>query len=540
MGASVDVGAIQSLSSLAENDAKEKIEALNASLQSQSKFDAIDRRSREEIVKFIDEEVSKKPSLIAPILEFLRILARDKSSLDLLLTESVRLFIIRASGLDSTSSSAVLKDVTEADKCLVNTLFNSAVMRQTFEARSVDLLLERISAFTRADYSGRYEWINDVPENSRTAIWLFDLRIAFLVSAHSQNIQTLWGKSPHAMTTFLDIIRQYLTPAAEVECFEPEQASRRLADYTDRAGEAAKILFNITYKRADDIEEKFVDDITEIVAALMKIKPPSPVMEQHAVNLMATLKLNINMLCPKMTIVDGREQYDMYDMSFAQALLDAMERKLDDNSGSDSDLLSTYFGSALKLCTASKEARRYCRLKILPPLGAADVARPPDEGQTLRNKVIRVMMSPVFSKDLASEFMFVLCKRSVNRLIKYTGLGHSAGLLANSGLLGQINAPKSASDSEDSETEDYRAVEDKVNPVTGYIRPDLGPSPLESMSDEQKEYEAMKLVNAMDKLMKTGVVKPGTIGPDGRPREVGHVLELLNDVPDKEPQSDSD
>ncbi|CAJ0599252.1 unnamed protein product [Cylicocyclus nassatus] len=46
--------------------------------------------------------------LIAPILEFLRILARDKSSLDLLLIES-RLFIIRASGLDSTSSSVVLK-----------------------------------------------------------------------------------------------------------------------------------------------------------------------------------------------------------------------------------------------------------------------------------------------------------------------------------------------------------------------------------------------------------------------------------------------
>ncbi|VDN24638.1 unnamed protein product [Cylicostephanus goldi] len=134
MGASVDVGSIQSLSSLAENDAREKIEAINASLQTQSKFDAIDRRSREEIVKFIDEEVSKKPSLVAPVLEFLRILARDKSSLDLLLTESVRLFIIRASGLDSTSSSFVLKDVTEADKCLVNTLFNSAVMRQTFES----------------------------------------------------------------------------------------------------------------------------------------------------------------------------------------------------------------------------------------------------------------------------------------------------------------------------------------------------------------------------------------------------------------------
>ena len=46
-------------------------------------------------------------------------------------------------------------------------------------------------------------------------------------------------------------------------------------------------------------------------------------------------------------------------------------------------------------------------------------------------------------------------------MIKYTGFGHSAGLLANSGLLGQINAPRSDENSEDSETEEYAAVESK-------------------------------------------------------------------------------
>ncbi|KJH52240.1 hypothetical protein DICVIV_01568 [Dictyocaulus viviparus] len=215
--------------------------------------------------------------------------------------------------------------------------------------------------------------------------------------------------------------------------------------------------------------------------------------------------------------------------------------KLTQNNNSDSDLLSTYFGSALKLCTASKQARRYCRLKIIPPLIAADVVRRPDEGDSLRNKVVRVMMGSALSKDLASEFMFVLCKRSVSRLIKYTGLGHSAGLLANSGLLGQINLPRSSSDSEDSETEDYKAVEDKINPVTGCLKPEnLGVSPLENMSEEQKEYEAMKLVNAMSKLMETGVVKPGTIGDDGRPKAISHMLELVKDFPDKECDSESD
>lgn len=49
----------------------------------------------------------------------------------------------------------------------------------------------------------------------------------------------------------------------------------------------------------------------------------------------------------------------------------------------------------------------------------------------------------------------------MNRMIKYTGFGHSAGFMANAGLLGQINAPKSDEDSEDSETEEYAKVEDR-------------------------------------------------------------------------------
>ncbi|KAK6030208.1 hypothetical protein OSTOST_03670 [Ostertagia ostertagi] len=421
-----------------------------------------------DIAKMI-ESSSDKPSLRAPLLELIRILARDKRQLDVLLTEAVRSFIIRASGHSDTNSE-VLQDVIEADKCLVNTLFNSSVMRHTFEAEAIPFLLERISAFTNANYSGRYEWINEVPEDSRNSLWLFDLRIAFLTSAHSPSIQSNWGNSPFALKTFLDVIRQYITAADDLEEIEPEKATSRLGVLSERAGEAAKVLFNITYKRPDQLDEQFTNEITEIVCKLVKGKHSSPAMEQHAVNLLSTLKLNINMLCPKMNSGnDGHtEQYDLYDMSFAQALLDAMERKLDDNNNSDSDLLSTYLGSALKLCTASKEARRYCRLKILPPLVAADVARRPDEGDSLRNKIVRVMMSPAFSEKtlaygICSVYAAMMPAHQNTRSLRLI-LSRPAPLLANCGLLGQINLPKSASDSEDSETEDYKAVEDRINP----------------------------------------------------------------------------
>lgn len=61
------------------------------------------------------------------------------------------------------------------------------------------------------------------------------------------------------------------------------------------------------------------------------------------------------------------------------------------------------------------------------------------------------------------------------------------------------------------------------------------------MSQEQKEYEAMQLVNAMSKLMDQGVISPGTVGEDGRVRPVKHVLELApkDDPPDEE-ESDVD
>ncbi len=41
----------------------------------------------------------------------------------------------------------------------------------------------------------------------------------------------------------------------------------------------------------------------------------------------------------------------------------------------------------------------------------------------------------------------------------------------------------------------------RINPVTGRVEFPQ-PSPLDSMTEEQKEYEVMKLVNAMDKLQR--------------------------------------
>merc|ERR1711953_1558431 len=78
----------------------------------------------------------------------------------------------------------------------------------------------------------------------------------------------------------------------------------------------------------------------------------------------------------------------------------------------------------------------------------------------------------------------------------------------------------------DSDTDDYVANAHKINPVTGQVVPPRR-SPFEGMTEEQKEYEANKLANLIHQLHELGAMKPGKIGPDGKPIAVDHVLELV-------------
>lgn len=115
-------------------------------------------------------------------------------------------------------------------------------------------------------------------------------------------------------------------------------------------------------------------------------------------------------------------------------------------------------------------------------------------------------------------------------MIKYTGYGNAAGLFANRGILpvkslGTYSDDYSSDNSEDSDTEEYKEKQNCINPVTGCYEP-TRTNPMENMTEEQKEYEAMKLVNLMDKLNRQGLVQPCKIGTDGRPEPVEHILEL--------------
>lgn len=122
-------------------------------------------------------------------------------------------------------------------------------------------------------------------------------------------------------------------------------------------------------------------------------------------------------------------------------------------------------------------------------------------------------------------------------MIKYTGYGNAAGLFANRGLLALQNqtaySGEYSSNSEDSDTEEYKQLQHDINPVVGCYEPPR-PSPFEGMTEEQKEYEAMKLVHLMDQLNRQGLVQPCKIGEDGRPEPVEHIMELQENLPQQQ------
>ncbi|CAL8236659.1 unnamed protein product [Boreogadus saida] len=216
-------------------------------------------------------------------------------------------------------------------------------------------------------------------------------------------------------------------------------------------------------------------------------------------------------------VQQGSIEHMGVNMDAVHMLLDFMEKRLDRGNKLKETLLP-----CLNLLTESarihRETRKFLRSKVLPPL--RDVKNRPEVGSSLRNKLVRLMTHiDTDVKTCVAELIFVLCKGSVSRFIKYTGYGNAAGLLAARGLLRGAGDSGIYSGDEDSETEEYREAKALINPVTGVVEEEQS-NPMEGMTEEQKEYEAMKLVSMFDKLSRNNIIQPMQLGGDGRITEL--------------------
>uniref|UniRef100_A0A8C7FD60 Synembryn n=1 Tax=Oncorhynchus kisutch TaxID=8019 RepID=A0A8C7FD60_ONCKI len=475
-------------------------------------------RLGELVLGFLERDL--QPSCQLACLETIRILSRDKNNVAPFITHTAMQTLSRHAGIAIShgnvdceggvvlvpfAENPDLEIIVEALKSICNICLHNKVAVQVGQ----DLQLI-VGIAERLKQCGEDQWNHYVR--------FFDLRLMFLLTAQrvamrTQLLRELRGVS--LLSNHLDATLGLCWPdtfevgragvEVDPDSEEPAEMPPLSREKIERAMEILKILFNITYdanrREVDEEEAAAFRHLGAILRhCLMSSADAQDYTEEfhsHSLNLLGNLPLSCLdvLLMPK--VQQGSIEYMGVNMDAVNMLLEYMEKRLDRGKKLKETMLPS-----LNLLTESarihRETRKFLRMKVLPPL--RDVKNLPEVGNALRNKLVRLMTNiDTDVKNCAAEFLFVLCKESVSRFIKYTGYGNAAGLLAARGLLRGGGNPGVYSEDEDSDTEEYREAKSQINPVTGRVE-DEQPNPMEGMTEEQKELEAMKLVNMFDKL----------------------------------------
>ncbi|GAB6025666.1 Synembryn-A [Chamberlinius hualienensis] len=470
------------------------------------------------------------------ILEAVRILSRDKTALDEIITPEIGKSLAGLSGLSPAKdiTSAGIKVVVEAQKCLCNLIYNClTVQRLCCVNGCVEGIVERLKAFK--DPNVTYD------------IKYFDMKMLFLLTALCPDLRTRLKAELHGMTylvELLSLISQHYHGKNEENKTDDRKTHKKQSCFVDDQTveltcEVLKTLFNLTV----DVDKGNVDEDDEIqfsrlVAILRDLllcststASKQEELQSHTINLLTNMPFESseNLVNALLDSTENKDfEFEGHNIEAIACLLIFLEMKLEKPDKLLREKLSPILTCLIECARSSRIVRKYLRSRILPPL--RDVFTRPEEGETSRNKLNRLLTHPLVEvKDLAAELLFVLCKENVGRLIKYSGYGNAAGLLASRGLVSaRDRKDRYSSESEDSETEEYKAVKEDINPVIGcYDEPK--PDPLAGMTEEQKEYEVMQLVNMMNKLTETGVVTPMKMDEKGKLKPVEHMLELRDE-----------
>ncbi|XP_072915910.1 chaperone Ric-8B isoform X1 [Hemitrygon akajei] len=502
------------------------------------KFDQNEQEARkklcDEVLKVLQKDLAL--SCQATCLETIRILSRDKKILAPLTTRPGMLLLMRLAGLEYTQKSPQETShfgvKVEALKCLCNLVFNSEAAQQlSVDFKIVIGVCERLKMHR--------------DKNLSHEIKFFDLRLLFLLSALRIDIRTQLKKELQGLLLLTDVLENTLDIKwTDKYVVATNHRNTSLSEeQVDFAIESLKVLFNVTYdcsqQQTDEDHAHQYRYLTAILCHCLLINvqndEKTEEFHSHTINLLNNIPVSSLDLLFSPDIECRAIDYNGKKMDAVEVLLAFMEKRIDRGTNLKEGL-TPVLSVLTESCRIHKDMRKYIRSRVLPPL--KDVTNRPEVGNTLRNKLVRLMTHiDTGVKHTAAEFLFVLCKESVDCLLKYTGYGNAAGLLAAHGLLAGGRGSGVYSDDEDTDTEEYKSVKSYINPITGHVEEPI-PNPMAGMTEEQKEYEAMKLVNMFDKLSREEIIKPMRVRPDGT---MGPLEEAANEfTSDHDSTSDSD
>lgn len=442
-------------------------------------------------------------------------------------------------------SKAQSEVIAEALKCLCNLVYQSSdSRRQCLRQHCLDAILKRVASSMRHPSTLEY----------------YDMKLLFLLTALEPAARSRLQIDLNGLT--------YMTKWLDDKLGEDAGSDEQL----NIICELLKVMFNVTSapdKSPNEYEIQSLHLTGVLRELLLRFGDMSTDKERAVVTHAINLLTNISGSClTELTLrcfnaeEQGREQaqekdkrqeetgarakpavqccsqcYEKRNVRSLAVLLSYLRQSLSQQEAeaSSHELLSPVLTVLVKCARSDRVMRHYLRQEILPPL--RDVSQRPEIGQELRNHLCRFLTLPaMILRDLAAELLFVLCKEDVGRMIKYTGYGNAAGLFAKRGILDcrRVEGTDYSSDSEDSDTEEYKQQQQGINPVLGCVEPRSKLNPLNEMSEEQKEYEAMQLVNLIEQLRQGGIVKPALIDKDGRPQPLEHILQLQEELPQQQ------
>nr|XP_033816109.1 synembryn-A-like isoform X1 [Geotrypetes seraphini] len=480
-------------------------------------FSVQQREQRKQLGEVVIQYLSRdlQPSCQTICLLTVRILSRDKQGLEPFINHSAMQTLARYAGVEYMEEREMrcgpdADSVVEALKALCNIVYNSSV------AQEVAVQLRLIHGLAR-----RLRLSNEIKfcHDSK----FFDLRLLFLLTALQTDARRQLAEELRGVSLLTDALESTLALkwADMHEVMTDCRMDVLPKEETDRVMEILKTLFNITFdigrREVDEEDAALYRHLAAILRHCLLVKSDGEEQTEelhgHTVNLLLNLPLMCLdvLLTPK--VEQGSVEYMGMNMDTVEVLLHFLDRRLDRGTK-----LRETLTPVLNLLTESsrvhRETRKFLRQKVLPPL--RDVKNRPEVGNALRNKLVRLMTHVDMDvKHCAAEFLFVLCKENVSRFVKYTGYGNAAGLLAARGLLAGGCGDGQYSAEEDTDTEEYKEAKAKINPVTGRVE-EKQPNPMDGMTEDQKEHEAMKLVDMFNKLSREQIIQPMGMTADGR------------------------
>ncbi|CAN7998972.1 unnamed protein product, partial [Ixodes hexagonus] len=522
------------------------------------------------LIKILEQPADESCHLAC--LETLRILSRDKDHLEEVFTPEVLASLARTAELTVEEEDVISEGfkehkarvIVEAQKALCNLIYNSPVLLLScYSNGCVEGVMLRLKLY------GSPSLPHDVK--------FFDMRMLFLLTALCADTRPRVRTEQHGLVYLRETLDLILKLCEERSQQEPRTTPSRRgrlsrrgrtrapepssdtdlgtaplldADEAALASEVLKVLYNLTCGvdkfHVDEEEEVHFQRLVGILHDLLLCDVADPESKDQlcgqVVHLLSNMprstyeELLTEVIAGSAPMDPPEEQFEGFNTEAVSTLLGYLERRLKEED--QSQRLSPILLCLTECARGHRTLRRYLRSKVLPPL--SDVMTRPEEGDKLRNRLVRLMTSSATDvKNLTADFLFVLCKEKVGRMVKYTGYGNAAGLLARRGLL--LGGPTSdcsySSDSEDSDTEEYAKYKDRYAHARRLLFAVQTRLLVKCYEPEfrvhiPKAEPAAELVSvAYGSAFRGGVVQPARVGADGRPYPIEHILQLQEGLP---------